>query len=277
MKCESRWRNIANVTGILIIVIVAAGCTTNGGNFPSVQLQQTNTGGTQPPDQIPVELDAYCEIQEFNSTRVHDYTIVPLTKEDLKPYPEFAQYFENGENNTQAWRNDGTRSVAYFDCNESAATRFYKLSRKYEEFPNQPVFEFKDHYYEVFFNSYIWHSTTAEPTIAANASGNDINETAVKIALDNGTVKSYLEHGYSLVRAGPATIGINDRSLEVMGVQFDTPQDTVGVNVDVKNESIVNIWTLPKRETEPVNGTGNRSVEGESAPVPPIATTPARV
>jgi hypothetical protein len=27
----------------------------------------------------------------------------------------------------------------------------------------------------------------------------------------------------------------------------------------------------------PVNGTGNRSVEGESTPVPPIATTPPRV
>ena len=176
MKCETRWRNIVSVTGILIIVIFAAGCTINGENFPSVQLQQTNTCGTPPPDQIPVEPDAYCEIQEFNSTRVHDYTIVPLTKEDLKPYSEFDQYFENGDNNTQAWRNDGTRSVAYFDCNESAAILFYKLSHKYEEFPNQPVFEFKDHYYEVFFNSYTWHSTTAEPTIVTNASSTGANQ-----------------------------------------------------------------------------------------------------
>jgi hypothetical protein len=119
--------------------------------------------------------------------------------------------------------------------------------------------------------------TQGMPNSSANISGNDINETAVKIALNNDTVKSYLEHGYSLVHVGPTTIGINDMSLEVMGVQFDTPQDTVGVNVDVKNESVVNIWTLPKREMEPVNGTGNRSVDGESAPVPPIATTPTRV
>jgi len=119
--------------------------------------------------------------------------------------------------------------------------------------------------------------TQGMPNLSANASGNDINETAVKIALNNDTVKSYLEHGYSLVHVGPTTTGINDMSLEVIGVQFDTPQDMIGVNVDVKNESVVNIRTLPKRETEPVNGTGNRSVEDESAPVPPIATTPPRV
>lgn len=34
-------------------------------------------------------------------------------------------------------------------------------------------------------------------------------------------------------------------------VLFETPRDLVGVNVDVNNTSIVNIWTLPKREPMP--------------------------
>ena len=77
--------------------------------------------------------------------------------------------------------------------------------------------------------------------------GPDINATALSIALQNATVQSYLAGGYTIQNIGPAMTGINDVSLNMTGVQFDTPQDIVGVNVDVKNGTIVYIWTLPKR------------------------------
>lgn len=79
----------------------------------------------------------------------------------------------------------------------------------------------------------------------------DANETALSIALHNTTVQSYLAGGFTTQYIGPATIGINEMSLNVTVVQFDTPQDIVGVNVDVQNGTIVNIWTLPKRAPVP--------------------------
>lgn len=168
-------RIFALFIGGIIGILLVAGCTMNGGNPLSVQSGQTNAGGTQSQNQTSSEQDAYCEIQEFNRTIIQDYTLISLTKEDLKPYPEFDQYFESAKNDTEVWRNDETRSVAYFDCNESEAIQFYSLSRKYEEFPNQPIFEYNGHYYKVSFNSYIWHSRTAEPTLfaAMSSSGTD--------------------------------------------------------------------------------------------------------
>jgi len=80
---------------------------------------------------------------------------------------------------------------------------------------------------------------------------NDVNATAIEIALNNSTVRSFIGQGYTIAGAGPVTIGINEMSLTVTGVQFDTPQDLIGVNVDVQNRSIVNIWTLPKRSPQP--------------------------
>ncbi len=151
---------ILGVVGILLV----AGCTLNGGTSATLHPAQTNPVGTLTRDQVRAENDANCEIQEFNRTIVRNYTIVPLTEEDLKPYPEFGQYFESTENVTPVWGNDGTRLVVDFDCNESVAIRFYSLSRKYEEFPNQPVFEYHGRYYNVYFNSYIWHSLTEMPT-----------------------------------------------------------------------------------------------------------------
>jgi len=74
---------------------------------------------------------------------------------------------------------------------------------------------------------------------------------ALVIALGNETVQSLLAGGYSVQFIGPSTVGINQMTLNVTRVMFDTPQDSVGVNIDVKNNSIVNIWTLPKREPMP--------------------------
>jgi len=73
------------------------------------------------------------------------------------------------------------------------------------------------------------------------------NATALIIALGNDTVQSLLAGGYSVQSIEPSTVGINQMLFNVTCVMFDTPQDSVGVNVDVKNNSIVNIWTLPKR------------------------------
>jgi hypothetical protein len=74
---------------------------------------------------------------------------------------------------------------------------------------------------------------------------------ALVIALDNDTVQSLLAGGYSVQSIEPSTVGINQMTVNVTSVIFGTPMDSVGVNVDVKNNSIVNIWTLPKRVPMP--------------------------
>ena len=76
---------------VLVILLLATGCTTNGGTPLSVHSQQTIVSETLSQNQTSSELDAYCEIQEFNRTSIQDYTLVPLTEEDLKPYPVFDQ------------------------------------------------------------------------------------------------------------------------------------------------------------------------------------------
>ncbi len=89
-------------------------------------------------------------------------------------------------------------------------------------------------------------SISSHSQSVTNASG-----AALVIALDNDTVQSLLAGGYSVQSIEPSTVGINQMSFNVTCVMFDTPQDSVGVNVDVKNNSIVNIWTLPKRVPMP--------------------------
>lgn len=164
MKFEGCLKNMMFALSILIILLLVAGCTINNGYSNSVKTQQPTVVATPFPNQVPLENDAYCEIKEFNLTIISNYTRVPLTEEDLAPYPEFKRYIQDVNNNTHLWRNDGTRSVATFDCNESTAIRFFSLSRKYEEFPNQPVFDYHGHYYKIGYNSYIWHSLTEVPT-----------------------------------------------------------------------------------------------------------------
>lgn len=75
----------------------------------------------------------------------------------------------------------------------------------------------------------------------------EINKTALSIALANNTVQQYLKNGYILKSIEPGTVGINTIRFSVVVVQFETLDDFVNVNIDVKNSSIVNIWTLPKR------------------------------
>jgi hypothetical protein len=71
-------------------------------------------------------------------------------------------YLNDIDNDPRAW-NFGTRLVKDFDCNSSRTYQFFNFSRKYEEFPNQPVFEHNGHYYKLFNEQFHSHST-ATPT-----------------------------------------------------------------------------------------------------------------
>lgn len=135
---------------ILIILAFASGCIFN--KNPAVE-------------PAPYKTDAWCEIQEFNLTIVQNRTIITVTEEDLKPFPEFGIYLME-KNDTPPTGNTGARVVKVIDCNSSRAIRFLTLYRKYEDFPHQPVLEYRGHFYEMGFE-YLESHATAQPTISA--------------------------------------------------------------------------------------------------------------
>jgi hypothetical protein len=137
------------IISLLIILILCGGCTVNK--------------EVAPANQGPFEIDAWCEIQEFNLTLVYNQTIVPVTEEDLKLFPEFGVYMHDGNDSLPAG-NSGTRVVKVINCNATRAMQFLKVYRKFEEFPNQPVLEYRGHYYKVGYE-YLQSHSTARPTI----------------------------------------------------------------------------------------------------------------
>jgi hypothetical protein len=135
---------------LIIILTLIAGCISPGGVPSTVS-------------QMPYEMDARCGMQELNMTFFHNWTIVPITDDDLQPFPEFAGYIQNEDANAPSLVRS-FRSLEDFSCNESRAIRFIALSRKYEETPGPHVLEYHGHYYQLSCNSY-W-GTTARPTIS---------------------------------------------------------------------------------------------------------------
>jgi len=133
---------------LISLLVITGGCIQNNGNAPS-------------SDPGYSTIDAECMIQEFNLTILHNQTIIPLSDDELSHFPEFGQYLHAINNDPTAWRAYGDRLVKIFDCNESRAIQFMALSRKYEEFPNQPVFEHHGHYYHII--SDLRGGTTASP------------------------------------------------------------------------------------------------------------------
>ena len=123
------------------------------------------------------------------------------------------------------------------------------------------------------------HAVTSQESLVLPVS--DTNATAVSIALNNSTVQSYLTGGYTITRVHSGIVGINLISYQVTIVEIDTPQDLVGVNVDTTNQSIISIWSLPKREPIPTSVTtpsptvlNNTSLRQDSHGCPPFLVNP---
>jgi hypothetical protein len=140
------------ISSLLLVLALAGGCTFFTGDGSS------NHG--------PDSMDAQCEMQEINLTIIHNLTIVPVTEEDVRLYPEFGMYMQN-KTGILPEGYSGWRVVRNFDCNESRARNFLTLYRKFEENPNQPVIEYHGRYYRMSYASF-W-GTTARPTILVPA------------------------------------------------------------------------------------------------------------
>jgi hypothetical protein len=109
-------------------------------------------------------MDAQCGMQELNMTFFYNWTIIPITDEDLRPFPEFAIYLQNEEPNSPVLVRS-FRAVKFFSCNESRAIRFIALSQKFGDNHNPHALEYRGHYYQLSCDSYF--GTTARPTTVA--------------------------------------------------------------------------------------------------------------
>ena len=79
MKTRPHLKKILVILGSLLILIAFSGCTLNGGN-----VSQTTRATITQSIQNASEIDAWCEIQEFNLTIVQNQTAVPVTDEDTQ-------------------------------------------------------------------------------------------------------------------------------------------------------------------------------------------------
>lgn len=124
------------------------------------------TGNSSQASEGQYKMDAWCNIQEFSTTLMHDWnrTSVHVTDEDLRPYPEFGKYLHDVNDDPRVWH-FGMRPVKVFDCNGSRAMQFLTLYEKYEETPSMPTLEYNGHYYLMGFDYLDAHST-ATPTPA---------------------------------------------------------------------------------------------------------------
>lgn len=138
---------LQNLFYLMIILFLVAGCISPGA-WPS------------PASQTPYEMDARCGMQELNMTFFHNWTIVPITDEDLRPFPEFAKYLQNEDANSPVLVRS-FRAIKFFSCNESRAVRFIALSQKFGENHNPHALEYRGHYYHLSCDSY--SGTTARP------------------------------------------------------------------------------------------------------------------
>jgi hypothetical protein len=107
-------------------------------------------------------IDSHFEVQEWDIGYVHTMTIVPVTYDELKDFPDFEQSMHGVINGSGTWVY-GHRVVAWFDGNESDLYRFYHIACKNETrnladcYPNPPIFEYHGQYYMISSDSFGYH------------------------------------------------------------------------------------------------------------------------
>ncbi len=79
----------------------------------------------------------------------------------------------------------------------------------------------------------------------------DINATAVAIALNDSRVKSWINtednESYKILFVGPSSYKVNYQTMEAIVVEIDTQSAVDDFYVNVTNRSVDSIWHRPKR------------------------------
>lgn len=88
-------------------------------------------------------------------------TIVHMTYDELKEFPDLERVMHGVNTDPNAWQNNN-RVVALFDGNQSDYIRFQNAACKNKTFiecyPNRPIYEYHGQYYTVSFNEIGFHN-----------------------------------------------------------------------------------------------------------------------
>jgi len=144
-------RKLIGFACILIIVGTAIVLFVHGIGFPAKDI---------PENQKIV--NAHFEIQEWDFSSLRNRTIIPVTYDELKDFPDFERSMHDVINGSGTWAY-GHRVVAWFDGNESDLYQFYHIACKNETrnladcYPYPPVFEYHGQYYTISSNLMGYH------------------------------------------------------------------------------------------------------------------------
>lgn len=162
MKLPVSKIHLIPVIGIILVLGITGCYLAMGIFFPSYNLPQANvtTEGEHLVNNQKV-IDTQFAIQEWNLSFARKSTIIRLTDEELKEFPDLEKSLQGVNNNSQGWQN-GRRVIAGFDGNMSDYIRFYNMPCKNKTldvcYPYPTLYEYHGQFFTIFSEMYGSHT-----------------------------------------------------------------------------------------------------------------------
>lgn len=106
-------------------------------------------------------IDTHFGIQEWNRNYPRWMTIVHVTYDEFKEFPDLERVMHGVNTDPNVWQNNN-RVVAWFDGNYSDYIRFQNAACKNKTFiecyPNTPIYEYHEQYYTIFADEIGFHN-----------------------------------------------------------------------------------------------------------------------
>jgi competence protein ComGC len=162
MKIPVLKQNKIVILCILIILGVISCFLTCGIFFPCINQTSENSSSDETSlVQHQKVIDTNFEIYELNENYPRWMTIVHLTYNELKEFPDLERVMHGVNTDPNVWQNN-QRVVAWFDGNYSEYIGFHNAACKnktlIECYPSSPLYEYNGQYYKIFYEKFRSHS-----------------------------------------------------------------------------------------------------------------------
>lgn len=141
---------------ILIILGITSCFIAYGIFFPGInQTSGNSSSGRASQIQDQKVIDTNFEIYELNMNYPRWMTIVHVTYDELKEFPNLERVMHGVNTDPNVWQND-QRAVAWFGGNYSDYIRFHNAAWKNQTiaecYPCTPLYEYHGQYYKIFYD-----------------------------------------------------------------------------------------------------------------------------
>jgi hypothetical protein len=156
MDLASSKPKLITIISILIVLGIAGSYLTYGIFFPGINQTSGNSSSKETSlMQDQKVIDTNFEIYELNMNYPRWMTIVHLTYDELKEFPDLESVMHGVNTDPNAWQNN-QRMVAWFGGNYSDYIRFHNAACKNktlaECYPSAPLYEYHGQYYDIFYD-----------------------------------------------------------------------------------------------------------------------------